>query len=131
MRKYERGLTSQNFLSSQSNLYLADISGLVFHIFYFTFCVYESNGVESPIHLLLHCLTPPEQGCGELFSLDKSNGKVTGVPNHRVKNISLPLSQPLALACSLSFSISVANKTKFRKKKSVFISRAGLFCDII
>lgn len=81
------------------------------------FCVYESNGVESPIHLLLHCLTPPEQGCGELFSLDKSNGKVTGVPNHRVKNISLPLSHPLALARSSSMSNSVANKTNFRKKK--------------
>ena len=82
------------------------------------FCVYESNGVESPIHLLLHCLTPPEQGCGELFSLDKSNGKVTGVPNHRVKNISLPLSHPLALARSSSMSNSVANKTNFRKKNA-------------
>lgn len=101
------------FLSSQSILYLADISLLVFLILYLMFCLYESIGVESPIHLLLHCLTPPEQGCGELFSLDKSNGKVTGVPNHRVKNISLPLSQPLALVCSICLSNTVANKTKF------------------
>lgn len=80
------------------------------------FCMYASNEVESPIHLL-RCLTPPEQGCGELFSLDKSNGKVTGVPNHRVKNTSLPLSQQLCssllnLSLSLSFfffSNSVAN----------------------
>lgn len=85
MHEYKHGLTSQNFISSLSNVYLADILVLVFHILYLVFCVYESNGVESPIHLLVHCLTPPEQGCGELFSLDKSNGKVTGVPNHRVK----------------------------------------------
>lgn len=89
-------------------------------------CVYESNGVESPIHLLLRCLTHPEQGCGELFSLDKTNGKVTGVPNHKVKkNISLPLSHPLALAHSKSTSNSVANKTKFRKKIAL-ISRKEL-----
>lgn len=33
------------------------------------FCMYTSNVVENPIHLLL-CLTPAVQGCGELFSLD-------------------------------------------------------------
>lgn len=41
-------------------------------------------------------LTPAEQGCGELFSLDENDGKRTGVPNHRVKNISLPFSQTAA-----------------------------------
>lgn len=50
------GLSLLNFLSSKRTLYLADI------------CVYVSNGVESPIHLVLHSLTPPVQGCGELLS---------------------------------------------------------------
>lgn len=72
----KHGFTLQNFLSSLSNLYLADISVLVFHILYLMFCAY---GKPHP------STTAPEQGCGKLFSLDKSNGKVTGVPNHRVK----------------------------------------------
>lgn len=46
-----------------------------------------------------------------------------------MKNISLPLSHPLALARSNSMSNSVANKTKFRKK--VLRSRAGLLCNNI
>lgn len=90
---------------------LVDILGLLFDILYFMFCVYKSNRTENPIHLL-HCLTPPEQGCGELFALDKNNGKVTGVPNHRVKNISLHVSCLRAVGCSVSSSNCVANKAK-------------------
>lgn len=75
--------------------------GKIAHIFqplflHLIFCVYTSNVVENPIHLSVLCLTPAEQGCGELFSLDKNDGKLTGVPNHRVKNISLPFSQTAA-----------------------------------
>lgn len=96
--------------------------------------MYASNEVESPIHLL-HCLTPPEQGCGELFSLDKSNGKVTGVPNHRVKNTSLPLSQQLCssllnLSLSLFFLIVWQIKPN-SEKESVLVTRAGLLCVVI
>lgn len=114
--------------SSQSNC----ISGLVFHILYLTFCVYESNGVENPIHLLLHSLTPPEQGCGKLFSLDKSNGKATGVPNHRVKKHFLAFhSQLLAVACS-TFYLIFWRIIMISENRNLCLSvRAGLFCNII
>lgn len=83
------------------------------------YIVCESNKVEIPIHLLLHCLTPAEQGCGKLFSLDKSYGKVTGVPNHRVKNISSPLSQLLAQACSIFFFLIVRQIKSDSDKKNL------------
>lgn len=75
--------------------------GKIVHIFqplflHLMFCVHTSNVVENPIHLSVLCLTPAEQGCGELFSLDETDGKLTGVRNHRVKNTSLTFSQTAA-----------------------------------
>lgn len=50
------------------------------------FCVYMFNVVENPIHLPVLCLTPAEQGCGELFAIGLVKSKLTGVPNHSEKH---------------------------------------------
>lgn len=94
-----------SFLACQTDIML------IFLYLFFIFCTWCSVRTESPIHLLLL----QNRDAVSCFLSIRAMANLQVYLTTEWKNISLPLSHPLALACSTSFSNSVVNKTKFRK----------------